>query len=373
MKKIVYITGTRADFGRVHYILKEIQNHKDFDLEIIATCMHLSPLFGNTIKEVEKEFKVREKVNILFQDNTNDSMVKSLGIGILRLTESIKRINPDIILVFGDRGEMLAAALIGAHLNIPVVHIAGGHISGSIDDKIRNAITVFSDIHLVANEIHAERVKRLGANPSKVYVVGAPDLDSIRRKDFSKKEQVVKKFNLNPNEPLILALLHPVTDQYDKAESQMRELCEIIAELKIQTIFIYPNADAGGQKMIKVLENYSKYPFIKIYKNIPYKLFLGIMNIASVIVGNSSAGIIESASFGLPSVNIGGRQKGRERAENIIDVEWNKEEIINAVKTAIYNKKFINKAKNAKNPYGKGNTSKQIIKILENIYLNKRS
>jgi len=366
-KKIVYITGSRADFGRAYYILKAIQNNNFFELNIIATSMHLSLEFGYTVQEIERKFQIKDKIDTLLAGDSPGAMAKSLGIGIIGITQALERIKPDMIIVLGDRGEMLAGATAGSHLNMPVAHVGGGCISGSIDDKIRDAITIFSNIHFVANEKCKGRVISLGANPLKTYVVGAPDIEAIRKKDFPKAQEVALKFNIDLNKPLILVSYHPVTDEYEDIDSQIREVFESILEFKIQTIITYPNADAGGRRIIKVIEKYSKYPFIYIYKHISYKWYLGLMNVASVMVGNSSAGIFEAPSFGLPVVNIGTRQRSRERAENVIDVGYSEEEIKSAIKKALYDEDFREKAKNCINPYGDGQTSGRIVRILEEV------
>lgn len=365
-KKVVYVTGSRADFGRAYYILKSIQKHPYFDLHIIATCMHLSPEFEYTVQEIEKDFQTIEKVDMLLSSDSKGAMAKSFGLGVIGITQSLEKIMSELVLVLGDRGEMLAGVIASKHLGIPVAHIGGGHISGSIDDRIRNAITVFSDLHFVATKNCAKRVISIGVDPSKTFIVGAPDLEAIKRSDFLKPKEVIQQFNIDPAKPLILLSHHPTLEEYEENEKKMEIVCESIVEFKnVQIIATYPNADAGGRKMVKVLERYSKYPHITTYKHITYKAYLGLMNIASVIVGNSSAGLIEAPSFGLPAVNIGSRQRGRERAENVMDVEFDKKEIVNAITIALSNEEFINKIKKCKNPYGDGQTSSYVIRILE--------
>lgn len=365
-KKIVYITGSRADFGRAYYTLNAIRKEGSFRLYIIATSMHLSPEFGYTLREIQKDFKIYDTVDSLLSSDTLGSMVKSFSLELMGITQILEKLKPDAIIVLGDRGEMLAAAISAAHLNIPVYHIGGGYFSGSIDNRIRDSITIFSDFHLVANEKCRNRVINIGASPSKVYIVGAPDLEPIVKKDFSKPREVSTEFNIDLDKPLLLVSYHPVTEEYQDIERQAMKVYKSILKFKIQTIIIHPNADAGGKKIAKILKKYSKHPFIQTYTHIPYKLYLGLMNIASVMVGNSSAGIIEAPSFGLPVVNIGSRQKNREKADNIIDVKCDIDEITNAIETALYDEKFIQRAKNCKNPYGDGKTSERIIEILKN-------
>jgi len=372
-KKIVYITGSRADFGRAYYILRAIQEHPDFKLHIIATSMHLAPEFGYTLQEIEEKFWVDEKVDMLLCSDGGGAMAKSFGIGVVGIAQAMEKIMPDLTLLLGDRGEMLAGAIVCKHLNIPVAHIGGGHLSGSVDDRIRDAITVFSDFHFVASKKCFERVISIGADPSKTYIVGAPDLEAIRRKDFSRPQEVAQKFGIRVCDPLILVSYHPVTEEVEEAEDEMETVCESIVDFckniidseKAQVVITYPNADAGGRRIIKVLKKYSGLPFVQIYRHIPYRLYLGLMNLARVMIGNSSSGLIEAASFGLPVVNIGTRQVGRERAENVIDVKCNKEEIVEAIKKAVFDEEFIKRANSCVSPYGDGRTSERIMRIME--------
>jgi GDP/UDP-N,N'-diacetylbacillosamine 2-epimerase (hydrolysing) len=367
MKRIVYITGSKADFGRMYYTLKSIKEHPGLTLHIIATGMHLSREQGYTIQEVDREFRIDSKIDMLLNSYSGGAMAKSLGIGVLGITQALEDIKPDIVLLLGDRGEMLAGAIASSHLNILTAHIGGGHVSGSIDDRIRDAISVLSDIHFVATKGNAERVMALGVDASKVYIVGAPDLDAITDKAFAPPDEVAKNFALDLSAPIILVSQHPVTTEAIEAGKQMRETMEAIIELGMPTIVTYPNSDAGGDQMLQVLEKYHSYPFVQIHRSIPYPLYLGLMNVAKVIVGNSSAGIIEAPSFGLPAVNIGTRQKDRERAENVIDVGYDKEEIKAAIQKTLHDRRFMEKAKRCCNPYGDGKTSQRIVKILSTL------
>ena len=369
-RKILYITGTRADYGLMKSVLREIENHPKLELELIATGMHLMPEFGMTINEIKKDgFKIHEIAATYEQDN-KQSMANFVGKFIQLLTDKVKKIKPDIIMVLGDRGEMLAGAIVGTYLTIPVAHIHGGDISSTVDEIVRHAITKLAHIHFPATEKSAERIIKMGEDPSNVFVVGAPGLDIILNENLIEPTKLSEKYNLDLSEPILLVIQHPVTTEVDDAPTQIRETLEAISELRYQTILIYPNADAGGRNMIEVIKEYEKYPFIKIFKNIPYKEYLSLMNIVSVMVGNSSSGIIEAPSFGLPVVNIGTRQEGRQRAENVIDVDYDKEEIKAAIKKALYDEEFKEKVKNCKNPYGDGKAGVRIADILSKIKID---
>ena len=266
---------------------------------------------------------------------------------------------------------MLAGAIAGTYLGIPIVHVHGGEISSTVDEHVRHAITKLAQVHLVATRDGAERIIKMGENKKNVYVVGAPGLDDIHKDLFSGK-YLEKKFMLDLKRPFVIVTQHPVSHEFLDSEKQMRETVEAIRALGLQAIVTYPNADAGSGRMIKIIEEYRNFRTIKIFRNIPRKEFLSLMSYTSAIVGNSSAGIIEAASFKLPVINIGTRQEGRLRTINVIDVGYNKKGIFSAIKKAIYNKRFKNALKRCKNPYGDGKSGKRIAKILSEIKINKK-
>jgi UDP-hydrolysing UDP-N-acetyl-D-glucosamine 2-epimerase len=298
-------------------------------------------------------------------------MVNFIGKFIQLLTKKVIETKPDIILILGDRGEMLAGAIVGAYLAIPVAHLHGGEITSTVDEFSRHATTKLAHIHFPATEKSAERIVRMGEEPSNVFVVGAPGLDTILNEKMVEPEELAKKYEFDLSKPILLVVQHPVTTEVNDAPDHIHETLDAILELKYQTVLIYPNADAGGRKMIEVIKEYEQYPFIKTFKSIPYKEFLSLMKMASVMVGNSSSGIIEAPSFGLPVVNIGSRQKGRERAENVIDVGYDKEEIKAAIKAALCDVDFKEKVKKCKNPYGDGKAGIKIADVLSKKKIDK--
>jgi len=366
------ITGTRAEYGILKPVLNAIKRHPQLDLSLLVTGMHLSIEFGNTVKEIEKDgFNIDFKVDMLLSSDTKEAMAKSLGIGILGVVQAIEIAKPDMTLVCGDRNEPFAAAIASAYLTIPVAHLMGGDtaIGSNIDDSIRHAITKFAHIHFTATKGHAERIIKMGEDPWRVHVVGSPAIDSILYGEKIPSKDLARKFNLDLKSPIILIAQHPTTINAKNAPNEIRETLEAIVELKHQTVLIYPNADAGGRKMIEVIKEYKKYQFIKMFKSIPHKEYLSLMKIASVMVGNSSSGIIEAPSFGLPVVNIGIRQRGRQRGDNVINVGYNRKKIKIVIENAIRDEKFLEKVKKCKNPYGDGKTSERIVKILSEIEL----
>jgi UDP-hydrolysing UDP-N-acetyl-D-glucosamine 2-epimerase len=350
-----------------------MQANAGLQLSLIVIGMHLSREFGYTIKEVKRDgFKIEAKIAVLHGEDTKVSMAKSIGECLSRTAEALEKIKPDILVVLGDRSEMLAGAVAATYMGIPIAHIHGGDVSGNVDEPVRHAITKLAHIHFAATKESAQRIKRMGEEPWRVHVVGAPGLDLILGQKASKPKKMAAKYGLDLSEPVLLAVQHSVVTEAEEAASQIRQTLEAIKDMGFQTILIYPNADAGGRRMIGVIKEYEMLPFLKTYKSVAHEDYLGLMKLASVMVGNSSSGIIEAPSFGLPVVNIGTRQIGRQRAGNVIDVDYGKQEITKAIKKALDDKSFREKVKRCENPYGDGKAGKRISKILSEIKLNKK-
>lgn len=325
MKKIAVITGTRAEYGIFKSVLNEIEAKAGLRLSLIVIGMHLSLEFGHTVDEIERDgFKIGAKIAVLHGEDTKASMAKSIGECLTKAAEALKLIKPDILLVLGDRSEMLVGAVAATYMGIAIAHIHGGEISGNVDEPVRHAITKLAHIHFPATQESAERIIRMGEEFWRVHVVGAPGLDLILNERILGSKKVAAKYGLEVSKPVLLVLQHSVVTEADQASDQIRQTLEAVKELKHQAVLIYPNADAGGRRMIRVIKEYEKYPFVKTFKSVPHEEYLGLMRLASVMVGNSSSGIIEAPSFGLPVVNIGTRQKGRQRAGNVIDVDYDR-------------------------------------------------
>jgi UDP-hydrolysing UDP-N-acetyl-D-glucosamine 2-epimerase len=360
MKKIVYISGSRSDYSPIKRTLAHL--NQITKLTIVATCMHLSNQFGNTYREIEDDgFQVR-KVDMLLDNNSLGSMVKSLGIGLYGISHIMEEINPDLVFIEGDRGESLAGAIAAAHMNIPVVHHGGGDISGSIDDKIRSAITALSDFHLVGNQESYQRLFSTGIPAEKIAVVGEPGLDDIFSKDFTQIDEINKKYCLLSEKPMLLLIQHPDTKKSLAVETEIRIILDAITELKIPTVAVYSNSDAGGRIINSVLDEKTKeLPFLRVFPHVDRRDFLGLMNRCSIMIGNSSAGIIELPCFKKPFICIGSRQKNRLRAGNTLDVSCTKVEIVNAIHFVMHDRAFIEKIQQIKNPYGDGCASEKIV------------
>lgn len=371
MRKICVITGTRANYGRLKTVMDSIIYNPKLELKIIVTGMHLVEEFGYTVREIEKDgYNIDAKVDMNLSNDRGAGMCKALGLALIGITQAIESINPDIILVLGDRDEDLAGAIIGAHMNIPVAHIHGGEVTGTIDESIRHAITKFSHIHFAATEDSRQRLLKLGELEKNIFNVGSPGLDAILNKKYISKEEIFRKYKLNLNKKLIILTQHPVTTQREEAKYQIEQTMEAIKELGEQTIVIYPNSDAGGREMISVINKYEDLEFLHIYKNINFEDYLNLLKYTDVMVGNSSSGIMEAPSYKLPVVNIGIRQMGRLQANNILNINHNRENIKKAIEKCLYNEEFKNNVKRSVNPYGDGKTGQRIAKVLSEIEID---
>ena len=350
MKKIAYLTGTRAEFGLMRSILTKIKMDKKLELILLATGMHLMDQFGHTITEVDKEFK-SEIIEAVYLKDDRESMARFLGKCTTGVVKSLVKHKPEVVMVMGDRAEQLAMASAAAYLAIPVVHFHGGEQTTTIDDKARDAISQLSDWHLPATKLARKRLIKMGINKRCVRVVGAPGLEEIKALD-----EIDKKFQ-------VIVLQHPDENEL-KAARQMETTLKAALQVDLPIKVIYPNADAGGRAMIKVIKKYAKqFPeIIEEFKSLKRSQFLKLLNQSKVLVGNSSAGLIESPSLGINVVNVGPRQNGREKASNVIDVPYDQDLIMEAIKEALRMKN-----KRVKNPYGDGKTSKRVIKFLKKL------
>lgn len=374
--KVAVVTGTRAEYGILKPLLKKIKNFSGFKLELMITGIHLLKRYGLTIGEIKKDgFKTDERV-VMYEKNEEASCYygEALGKGIKNFTKMFLKIKPDLLIVLGDRLEPLAATLSAANLIIPIIHIHGGEKtnSGCIDESIRHAITRFAHIHLVSTEQSKQRLIKMGEEPWRIFRVGALGQESFLNSPKIKREVLFGKFRLDSKQKLILCLFNPVIFEADKMGRHMREILKALEELKIQSIIIYPNNDIGGKDIIKEIDKHKNSPFIKIYPNLNHEDYVSLLKQANVLIGNSSSGIIEAPSIKLPVVNIGLRNTGREHAENIIFADPAKNDIIEAIKKTLYDKKFRKKLKTCKNPYGDTKTVEKIINILNKIKINKK-
>ena len=373
-KKILIVTERRADFSRFKPILDKIIKDKELDYILIVTGIHLLKKYGLSINEIKKTgikinqtFKMYSNVSIKNDDGA--SMVSAFGTAIIKLSKILKKTKPDIVLSGFDIAANFAVTVAAAHMNIPVAHIQGGEVSGTIDESIRHAMSKFSHYHLVSNKDAYQRLVKMGEEKSKIHIVGCPSIEALFNEKLLSDKNLESKFGLDLKKKFIIVIQHSVTTELHDTKSQIKNTIEAIKKSKIQTLFICPNNDAGSTIILKE---------IKKNKNIFYTPTLTLSEYRSllercfVLVGNSSSGIHEASSFYKPVINIGSRQNGRLRSKNIIDVNYNQNEILKALKK-IENKKFYNKLiNNLKNPYSLPNTSTKILRVLNKINLSQK-
>jgi len=371
-RKILVTTGTRAEYGIFRPVLEKIEMSKKLDLLLVVTGTHNSKKYGMTINEIKKDgFKISKIIKILPKSDTLYSTTQSLGEGIISFSKVFKKLKPDINLILGDRDEMLASAISAYHMNIPNAHIHGGDKSGGLDEYNRHAITKISNIHFPATEKSKKRILKMGENPKFVFVTGSPSVDEIKNNKITTKKALERKYGINFYGNEILLIYHPVTTQLEKDSTQIYNILNSIVKLGYTCIAIAPNSDAGRNEIFCALKNYSKkYKFIKIFSTLPRSDYLGMLKNCGVLLGNSSSGMIEASYFQIPVVNIGIRQKNREKGKNVIDVNINSKNLVyQAIQKALKIKK--SKKSTFDFPFGKGNSAQKIVTHLENVSLGK--
>jgi GDP/UDP-N,N'-diacetylbacillosamine 2-epimerase (hydrolysing) len=371
-RKICVVTGSRADYGLLRWLMQEIKNDLDLELQILVTGMHLSETFGLTYKEIESDgFEIDEKVVVLNDNDSGLSIAKSIGLGVSGCAEALERIKPDLIILLGDRFEIFAAATAALVLTIPVAHLHGGEeTTGAFDESFRHAITKMSHIHFVAADEYRNRVIQLGENPDLVFNVGGLGVDAISKIKLLTKEEFEKKRGVVFSKKNLLITFHPVTLEADSAEKQIDELLSALAELNETTlIFTLPNADTGGLSIIAKIEQFvedrsNAYSFTSLGQ-IDY---LSCVNIVDGVIGNSSSGLTEVPSFKKGTINIGNRQKGRLLATSVINAKPVKKEILSALDN-LYSTQFQDTLLISRNPYGEFGSSYKIYSLIKSIDL----
>ena len=370
MKKIAYISGNRADFGLMTPILQAIQKSKKLELRLYTTGTHFMPEFGGTINIVKKLFPNVKEIPVAFESDDRKGMAKFAAQFLGKLIPVLVKDKPDIVFAPCDRVEMLTAAMAALYLGIPVAHIHGGEKTSTVDELARHAITKIAHIHFAATKESAERIKKMGEDKWRIHIVGAPVLDVILNEKLPSRKEVENYLNLKPGGKFILLTQHPVSEEWRESGKQIKETLAALKKFKFPIVATYPHADAGGLKIIKVLEKEKTNPLFRIFPNVPYKMFLALQREAAVWVGNSSGAIVESSSFKTPVVNIGIRQLGRQHGDNVINVGYNSREIAVAIEKSLHNNKYLKKLSAIKNPYGDGRTTKRVIRVLEQLKLN---
>ena len=370
-RKICYITGSRADYGLLSPLIEKTKKNKKCITQIIVTGSHFSKRFGYSYKEIKKDNHNYKSVNILDSSTTNKSTAKSIAKAIVKISNVIEELNPDIIVVLGDRYEILAASIAGMILNIPIAHIHGGELSfGSFDEAIRHSITKMAHLHFTSAYVHQERVIRLGEDPKKVFNVGSLGVENIKRINFLNKKELEKKLKIIFNKKNLLLAFHPITLDNHNSLNTLKTILNVVSKLKNTNIFITKaNADPMGDILNKELVNFVKNKKnIYLFGSLGIQIYLSLLNYVDGIIGNSSSGIIEAPSLKKGSIDIGIRQKGRLRASSVITCAPKRKDILSAI-SKLYSKKYNENLRSVKNPYYKRNTSDNILNILSKIDL----
>jgi UDP-N-acetylglucosamine 2-epimerase (non-hydrolysing) len=369
-KKICVVTGSRAEYDLLFNVLSQLKSDSNFELQLVATGMHLSPEFGLTIKKIEQDgFYVDEKVYMLLSSDEAIGVAKSLGLGVIGFSEAFSRLKPDMIVILGDRFEILAAAQVASILQIPLVHIHGGEVTeGAYDDCIRHAITKMAQLHLVAADEYRKRVVQMGEDPSTVFNVGAPGIENLKNLEKVQLEDLSSELGINLSNPFFLVTLHPQTVGAESPSKLINELLLALHEFSdYYVIFTFPNADNGGREIILAIQNFiaANPNRAKMFVSLGRKKYLNLLSYAALILGNSSSGIIEAPFFCKATIDIGCRQMGRLKASSIISCEPFVNDIILAIKNAL-SPAFQTALKTTQSLYGYGDTSKKIIDLLKN-------
>ncbi|MGX5913506.1 UDP-N-acetylglucosamine 2-epimerase [Aliidiomarina sp. Khilg15.8] len=365
--KIAVFTGTRAEYGLLYWLLKDIQSESDLSLQLIVSGAHLSPEFGLTEESIVADgFEIAAKVEMLLSSDSAVGTVKSLGLGIIGYADALERLKPDLLVILGDRYEALGAAQSAMLMRIPVLHIHGGEITeGAYDDAIRHAITKLSVLHATSTEEYKQRVIQLGEDPRRVWNVGAVGLDHLNRMDFMSKEALSESLNFELGDEFAIVTYHPVTLANEPAQQTFENLITALdGNPHMKVILTYPNADEGGRKIIPLIEQYAEANRERVLAipSLGQRRYLSAVKLTSMVIGNSSSGIIEVPSFHVPTVNIGERQKGRLSAKSVIHCGPKASEIEAAITRA---REITHSIKDIVNPYGDGKASGQIINMIK--------
>ncbi len=371
MRKILYVTGSRAEYGLMREALRRIVADPRLELHVAATGMHLMEKFGKSVELIKHDGFAVSELHATFEEDSAEGVASFLGAFITRFAAAARELEPDLLLLLGDRVEILGAAAAANYLNIPVVHIHGGDITRTADEVARHAITKLAHVHLAATEESAKRIRAMGEEPWRVHTIGSPGVASIKDKKLIGKGELCTRLGLDPEKPLLIVLQHPVSAGTAASDMSMTldAVAESVSDSGAQVVVIYPNADAGGQAMIIEIEKRRAMPSFVIEKNLEYGTFLGLMAAADAMVGNSSAALIEAPSFGLPVVNIGEREAGRERARNAIDVPQEPDAIRKGIAKAL-SATFKESLAGMENQYFKEGTFERIIDALVKTEIN---
>lgn len=366
-KKVLAITGSRAEYGLLYWVLHDLHASPDFDLQLVVTGMHLAPEFGLTVREIEKDgLPIARRVEMLLSSDTPGGVVKSMALGLIGMSDAFEQLRPDLVLVLGDRFEIFAAVQAAMVHNIPVVHIAGGDTTeGAFDESIRHSITKMAHLHLVTNELSARRVRQLGEDPKHIFVVGSPGLDYLRRRSLLGKAALEESLGAPLGRRNLLITFHPVTLEDLTGVRQQEELLAALQSLSVDTTlwFTHPNADTGGRALAAALDAWAMgRPNVHVFSSLGQLRYLSLMSHVDAVVGNSSSGLYEAPSLRVPTVDIGDRQRGRVAAASVLHCEPKRDAIRQAIEKA-----YTLDCSAVSNPYGDGASAARILDTIRQL------
>jgi UDP-hydrolysing UDP-N-acetyl-D-glucosamine 2-epimerase len=373
-RTIAVVTVARSDYGHLRPVLTGLAAASEVALRLIVGGMHLSPVFGETVRDIERDgWTIASRVPMLDDADSPVGIARALGRGVAGFADAYGVVRPDLIVVFGDRFEMLAAASAALPFALPIAHIHGGEITtGAFDNQVRHAITKLSHLHLVAAPAHAAVVAAMGEEPWRIHVVGAPGLDRLGLTPRLSRASLAAELHLPVDEPWVLVTFHPVTLEFEETESHAEELLAALGKIDAALVITYPNADTSSRLLIERLEEFARTrERVRLVRNLGDERYLSLLEHAAVMVGNSSSGLIEAPSFGLPVVNVGSRQGGRLRGDNVIDVGYGRDEILRGVDRALA-PGLRDRLRSRPNPYGDGHAAGRIVRVLRETPLDAR-
>lgn len=375
MKKISILTATRAEYGLLKPIIEKLSSIPEFDVRVVVTGAHLSPEFGLTYKEIEQDgIVIDEKIEMLLSADTPAAISKSMGLALISFADYFERLKPDMLIVLGDRYETLAVCIAAMNQRIPIAHLYGGETTeGAVDESIRHAITKLSYLHFTSTDEYRGRVIQLGEQPSRVFTVGAVGIENILNQKLMDKGKLERSINFNLDKPYAIVTFHPVTLEDDQSAEQFQALLDVCKKYQdMRFIFTKSNADANGRIINKMIDLYTQENEHAIaFTSLGLIRYLSALKYCTLVIGNSSSGLLEAPSFGIPTINIGDRQKGRLQADSVINCEPVLEDIERAMELALSND-FNSTAKKTINPYGDGNTSEKIAEIIIDYLVNNK-
>jgi len=373
-RKICIVTGTRAEYGLLYWLMREIEADDGLELQLIVTGMHLSPEFGLTYKEIEKEFKIDKKIEMLLSSDTSVGISKSMGLAQIGFADAYEELKPDIVVVLGDRYEIFSATSAAMIARIPIAHLHGGETTeGAFDESIRHSITKMSHLHFTATKEYRNRVIQLGEHPDRVFNVGGMGIENIKRLELLDKKEFEKSIDFRLNDKNIIVTFHPVTLENATAKEQFQELLNAINELEdTNIIFTKANSDTDGRVINQMIDEYVAKNSHKAigFISLGQLRYLSALQFVDAMVGNSSSGLAEAPSFQIGTIDIGERQKGRIKAKSVIECEPNKQSIKKAFEK-LYSNEFQELLTTVKNPYGDGCASEKVVEVLKSISLDK--